>query len=308
MQISSHVARPGRSSDPSLRSKLANLLAPYGYLAPALLILGVFQLAPIFFVIWLSFHNGASLLGTDWAGLRYYRQMLQDPEVGTALGATIKFLIGFVPISTALALGLAMLLFEKLPGIGFFRILVLLPFITPVVATTLVWHWIFNPQYGLIDSVLYWLHVPTVDWFTSSFWSMAILVAYTIWHEVGFTTLIMLAGLTNIPREVRDAAEIDGTGPLAGFGLITLPLMGPWIFFVIVIDVIGAFQVFTQVLTLTNGGPDNSTTIAGFLIEQEAFQFFNLPYAAAISVTVLLIVAVLTGLQFAIGQRRVFYQ
>ena len=240
--------------------------------------------------------------------VRYYRQMVQDPEVRTALGATLKFLIGFVPFSTALALGLAMLLLEKLPGIGFFRILVLLPFITPVVATTLVWHWIFNPQYGLLDSVLYWLRVPTVDWFTSAFWSMVILVAYTIWHEVGFATLIMLAGLTNIPRELRDAAEIDGTGPLARFWLITLPLMGPWIFFVIVIDVIGAFQVFTQVLTLTNGGPDNSTTIAGFLIEQEAFQFFNLPYAAAISTTVLFIVAVLTVLQFAIGQRRVFYQ
>ncbi len=115
------------------------------------------------------------------------------------LGATLKFLAGSVPASTIIALGLALLLYEKLPGIGFFRILVLLPFITPVVATTLVWHWVFNTQYGFLDSLLYALHLPTVDWFTSSFWSMVILVAYTVWHEVGFTILIMLAGPDQYP-------------------------------------------------------------------------------------------------------------
>lgn len=308
MQVTDVGHRQSRPGSSSFRARLAELLAPYMYMAPALVILGVFQIAPILCVIWLSLHGGASLLGTDWVGLRYYQQMARDPQVITALGATLKFLIGSVPAATIISLGLALLLFERLPGIGFFRVVVLLPFITPVVATTLVWHWIFNPQYGFLDSVLYSLHIPTVDWFTSAFWSMVLLVAYTVWHEVGFSILIMLAGLTNIPREVREAAEIDGAGAFRRFWLVTLPLMGPWIFFVIVVGVIGAFQVFTQVLTLTNGGPDNSTTIAGFLIEQEAFQFFNLPYAAAISTTVLAIVTVLTILQFAVGQRRVFYQ
>ena len=297
-----------RADRGALAARLMGALAPYGYLAPALLILGLFQLAPIIAVIWLSVHRGTSLLGGAWVGLRYYQRMVHDPEVWMALGATLKFLVGTVTLSTLIALGLALLLFGRLPGIGVFRILVLLPFITPVVATTLVWRWIFNPQYGFLDSVLYGLRLPAVDWFTSPFWSMVILVAYTVWHEVGFTTLIMLAGLTNIPRELKEAAEIDGAGAIARFRLVTLPLMGPWIFFVLVIGVIGAFQVFTQVLTLTNGGPDNSTTIAGFLIEQEAFQFFDLPYAAAISTAVLAIVAVLTVLQFAVGRRRVFYQ
>jgi ABC-type sugar transport system permease subunit len=217
-------------------------------------------------------------------------------------------MIGTVPLSALIALGLALLLFEKLPGVSFFRVVVLLPFITPVVATTVVWQWIFNTQYGFLDSVLYWLHLPTVDWFTSAFWSMVVLIAYTIWHESGFTVLIMLAGLTNIPREVKESAQIDGAGAPSRFLHITLPLMGPWIFFVLVINVIGSFQVFTQVLTLTNGGPDRATTIAGFLIEQTAFQFFDLPYAAAISTAVLLIVALLTVLQFVIGNKRVFYQ
>lgn len=137
---------------------------------------------------------------------------------------------------------------------------------------------------------------------------MVVFIAYTIWHEVGFTVLIMLAGLTNIPRELREAAAIDGSGALGRFRSITLPLMSPWVFFVLVINVIGSFQVFTQVLTLTQGGPDHATNIAGFLIEQTAFQFFDLPYAAALSTTVLAAVSLLTALQFLIGNRRVFYQ
>jgi multiple sugar transport system permease protein len=302
------TVRPADRTHASPRSGLAAALAPYGYLAPALGIMGIFQLLPILYVIWLSLHKGTSLFNSAWTGLANYQRMVHDSQAWNALLATGKFMIGTVPVATLIALLLALLLFERLPGIGFFRVIVVLPFITPVVATTVVWQWIFNTQYGFLDSLLYWLHLPTVDWFTSPFWSMVVLIAYTIWHEVGFTVLIMLAGLTNIPRELREAAAIDGSGALGRFRSITLPLMSPWVFFVLVINVIGSFQVFTQVLTLTQGGPDHATNIAGFLIEQTAFQFFDLPYAAALSTTVLAAVSLLTALQFLIGNRRVFYQ
>lgn len=292
----------------SLWSRSGVALGPYGYLAPALVIMGVFQIIPIFYVIWLSFHHGTGLFGSSWAGLANYQRMLADPEVHASLQATLLFMLGTVPIGAALALGLALLLFESLPGLGVFRVIILLPFITPVVATTVVWQWIFNPQYGFMDSVLYGLHLPPVDWFTSPGWAMVVLVAYTLWHEVGFTVLIMLAGLSNISREVREAAHIDGANILGELRHITLPLMSPWILFVLVINVIDAFRVFTQVLTLTQGGPDHATTIVGYLIEQVAFQFFDLPYAAAISTTVLILVSILTVLQFLAGRRRVFYQ
>jgi ABC-type sugar transport system permease subunit len=288
--------------------RLTGGLQPYAYLAPALVILGVFQLAPIFYVIWMSFHRATSLFGSPWVGLTFYQRLLQDPEIGDALRATIEFTIGTVPVGAALALGLALLLFEGLPGVGIFRTLVLLPFITPVVATTVVWQWIFNAQYGFLDSVLVWFHLPTIDWLSSPFWSMVVLVAYTLWHELGFTVLIMLAGLTSIDRELHEAARIDGAGGWREFRHITLPLMSPWIFFVLVINLIGAFKVFTQVLTLTGGGPGHATTIAGYLIEQVAFQFFDLPFAAAISTTVLALVSILTLLQFALSRRAVFYQ
>jgi multiple sugar transport system permease protein len=281
---------------------------PYLYLAPAVIILGVFHVLPAVYIIWLSVHSGSSLFGSAWMGATEYQRLLHDPEVRASIVATVQFVIGTVPIGAAIALGLALLLFRWIPGIGLFRTAVLLPFVTPVVATTVVWQWIFNPQYGFLDSILYDLPLPTVDWFISPAWSMTILVAYSIWHDVGFTVLIMLAGLTSIDREVEEAAEIDGAGALQRFRYITMPLMSPWIFFVLVINTIGAFKVFTQVLTLTGGGPGNSTDIAGFLIERVAFQYFDLPYAAAISAAVLILVSALTIVQFAVSRRTVFYQ
>src|SRR5579872_2352572 len=197
------LARPARS----IGLRIGAVIIPWAYLAPAVLILGVFHVVPAFYVLWISFHSGTSILGSAWVGLTHYQQLFKDPEIFDSIVATIEFTLGTVPVGAAIALGLALLLYEKLPGLGFFRAFVLLPFVTPVVATTIVWQWIFNPQYGFVDSILYDLHLPTVDWFTSGFWSMTILVAYTIWHDVGFTVLIMLAGLTNIDREVREAAR-----------------------------------------------------------------------------------------------------
>jgi ABC-type sugar transport system permease subunit len=298
----------GTAPRPRRGLAIGRVVLPYAYIAPALLILGLFHTLPALYIIWLSFHSSTSLFGSAWVGLQNFQRLVDDPEILQSVVATLEFTLGTVVVGAAIALGLALLLYEKLPGLGVFRAVVLLPFITPVVATTIVWQWIFNPQYGLIDSLLYTLNLPTVDWFTSAFWSMTILVAYTIWHDVGFTVLIMLAGLTNLDREVREAARIDGAGRFQEFRTITLPLMSPWIFFVLVINTIGAFKVFTQVLTLTDGNPGHSTEIAGFLIEQTAFQFFQLPYAAAISSAVLVLVSLLTVVQFAVSRRTVFYQ
>lgn len=293
----------GRSRD------LSEAGGAYLYILPAILILTVFQVFPIFYVIWLSFHGRpTSLFSAAYVGLSNFHNLVNDPEVHTSLIATLEFTLGTVPVGALLALLLAMLLFEKLPGLSVFRALVLLPFVTPIVATTIVWSWIFNPQYGFLDSVLYTLHLPSVNWFNDPFWAMVILVAYSLWHEVGFTVLIMLAGLSGIDHEVKEAARIDGAGWFQEFRSVILPLMSPWIFFVLVINSIGAFKVFTQVLTLTGGGPEYHTELTGFLIQRMAFDYFDPPGAAALSVSVLLLVSIGTALQFAVSRRTVFYQ
>lgn len=288
--------------------RAAETLSPYLFVLPAVAILFLFHVFPIVYVIYLSFHRATGLFGTPSIGWADYQRLLSDPQIRDSLRATIEFTLGTVPVGAALALGLALLLFERLPGIAFFRTLILLPFITPVVATTIVWQWIFNAQYGFLDSLLIGLHLQPIAWFQSPFWAMTVLCAYSLWHEVGFTVLIMLAGLTTIDQEVREAARIDGAGPWTEFLHITLPLMSPWIFFVLVVNVIGAFKVFTQVLTLTGGGPGNATAIMGFLIEKIGFQYFDLTYAAALSVAVLVLVSLLSILQFTAARQRVFYQ
>lgn len=284
-------------------------LAAYGYVGPALIILLVWQVLPILYTFWLSLHAMPTAIFTaPWVGFHNFQSMVSDPEFHQSLIATLQFTLGTVPVGALLALLLALLLFENLPGLPVFRTFVILPFITPVVATTVVWTWIFNPTYGFLDSILYWLHLPTINWFASPFWSMFILIAYTLWHEIGFTVLIMLAGLTAIDREMREAARIDGANWLREFRYITLPLMSPWIFFVLVVNSIGAFKVFTQALTLTAGGPEHFTELTGLLIYNEAFNYFNPPYAAAVSVAVLVLVAIGTMLQFGVSRRTVFYQ
>lgn len=288
--------------------RAAEGVSPYLYVLPAVAILLVFHVFPILYVVYLSFHRATGLFGTPSVGLSDYQRLLSDPEIRDSLRATIEFTLGTVPVGAVLALLLALLLFDRLPLIGLFRTFILLPFITPVVATTIVWQWIFNAQYGFLDSILIDLHLQPVSWFADPFWAMVVLCAYSLWHEIGFTVLIMLAGLTTIDTEVREAARIDGAGPWREFLHITLPLMSPWIFFVLVVNVIGAFKVFTQVLTLTGGGPGNATAIMGYLIEKIGFQYFDLTYAAALSVAVLALVSLLTLAQFAVGRRRVFYQ
>jgi multiple sugar transport system permease protein/sn-glycerol 3-phosphate transport system permease protein len=292
-------ARRGRRRSP-LDTRTA-----YLYILPAFAVLFIWHILPIFYVIWLSVTRGTAI-NAGFVGLKNYNDLLHDPEVHDSILATIKFTLGTVPAGTVLAILIALLLFDRLPGLGFFRTLVLLPFVTPVVATTIVWNWIFNPTYGFLDSILYALHLPTVNWFVDPFWAMIILSAYTIWHGVGFTAIIMLAGLTSIDSSIREAARVDGAGPLREFFSITLPLLSPYIFFVVVIHSIDSFKVFTQVLTLTGGGPGHFTELAGFLIYREAFSYFYLDYASALSVVVLLVVSMGTLLQFVASRRAVF--
>jgi multiple sugar transport system permease protein/sn-glycerol 3-phosphate transport system permease protein len=290
---------------PGRRKSRINERTAYLYVLPAFAVLFVWQIVPIFYVVWLSITNGTAINAT-FVGLKNYQDLLKDPEVHDSILATVKFTLATVPAGTVLAILIALLLFDRLPGMGIFRTLILLPFVTPVVATTIVWNWIFNPTYGFLDSILYTLHLPTVNWFVDPFWAMFILSAYTIWHGVGFTAIIMLAGLTNIDSSVREAARVDGAGPVREFFSITLPLLSPYIFFVVVIHTIDSFKVFTQVLTLTGGGPEHYTELAGFLIYKEAFQYFYLDYASAFSVVVLVIVGIGTVLQFVGSRRAVF--
>jgi multiple sugar transport system permease protein len=211
-------------------------------------------------------------------------------------------------VRTALALLLAIALNQQLRGMHVFRAAYFLPTITSAVAAATVWRWIYEPNFGLLNSLLYAIgveHPPT--WISSPAWAMPALILLGIWQGLGFQMVIFLAGLQGIPAHLYEAAAIDGAGWWARFRHITLPLISPTTFFVLIISVIGSYQVFDQAFVLTEGGPGYATTTLVYYIYEYGFQFFKMGYAAAMAWILFAIVFVLTVIQFRIQARWVHY-
>lgn len=291
------------------RRHLLETLEAYLYLLPALAILGVFTIGPIGYIVFLSFHNWTgTATNMPWTGIQNYVALLHDTDFLNSLVVTALFIAGTVPVGVVIAFALALLLFGKARGIGIFRLAVLLPYVTPVVSTSIIWLWIFNTNYGFLNYMLSVLHLPTVDWLGNPQWALISVIIYTLWHEVGFTVVILLGGLTTVPTELKEAARIDGAGAWQEFRHVIWPLMTPWVFFVVLVNIIGSFKAFTQVLILTGGGPANATNLTGYFIYQQAFQYFQISYASTISVALFIIIAALSIIQAYVGRQRVFYQ
>ena len=211
-------------------------------------------------------------------------------------------------VALSLPMGLALLLNQKFPWRGFFRTLIFSPYITTVAAISLLWIWIFDPKYGLVNYGLSLLGVEGPRWLTSTTWAMPALIIMNVWHTVGYCMVIYLAGLSAIPRDLHEAAAIDGAGRWAIFRNITLPLLSPTTFFLVVTSLIGALQVFDSVAVMTQGGPVNATTVFNFYIYQQAFAFFRAGYAAAVALVLFAIILVLTALHLYLSRRWVHYQ
>jgi ABC-type sugar transport system permease subunit len=180
---------------------------------------------------------------------------------------------------------------------------VLTPYFTPLVATSIVWVWIFNPQFGLLDSLLRLMHLPAVGWLQSTTWAMPALIVYTLWHDLGFTVIIFLAGLATVSDELREAARVDGAGYWHEVRDVVLPQLMQTTLFVIVITTIDSLQAFTQIYTMTQGGPLGATTTTGFLLYQESFVFYRTGFGAAIAVVLFVVVALFTLLQLRLARR-----
>jgi multiple sugar transport system permease protein len=221
---------------------------------------------------------------------------------------TTYYVLGTVPVRTALALLLAIALNQQLRAMSWYRAAFFLPTITSAVAAATVWRWIYEPNFGLLNSFLYTIgvsHPPT--WVSSPVWAMPGLILVGVWQRVGFQMVIFLAGLQAIPNHLYEAASIDGANWWARFWHITVPLISPTTFFVLVISVIESYQVFDQAFILTEGGPGYATTTIVYYIYNYAFQFFKMGYAAAIAWILFLIVFLLTVAQFRLQSRWVHY-
>lgn len=268
----------------------------------------VFRLVPFVLSFYYSFTFYPILESPRWIGLANYAQLIKDQRFLNALYNTAYYAFFAVPLATIAGILLAMLLNMKVKGLSFFRTVFYLPSITPVVATALVWLWMFNPRAGVINYVLSLVGIRGPGWLGSPEWSKPALILMSLWG-IGGAVVIYLASLQDVPRELLEAAELDGANTPQKIINVTLPMISPVILFNVITGLIGAFQFFTEVHVITggSGSPADSTMMMSIYLWQSAFQFFKMGYASAQAWILFLIIVVFTAILFRISGRMVYY-
>lgn len=277
----------------------------YVFVLPSFLHLALFFLVPLGFSLWLSFHDwrGLNTRNPPFVGLENYQFMLEDRRWWNAMLNTFYYTFVSVPVGMAVSLGIALLMNLKIPGVYLFRAIFFIPVITSWVAVSVVWLWVLDGNIGLLNYALSLVGLEGPDWLTNPRTAMLALILIATWKGAGFQMIIWLAGLQGIPREMYEAAIVDGASRLQRFRYVTLPLLAPTTFFLLITGVIGSFQVFTPVFVLTQGGPRGSTDVAVYRIYQRAFVNFDFGYASALAWVLFAFIFLATLIQLAYMRR-----
>ncbi len=274
--------------------------AGYLFVLPSLLFLFVFVILPIIAAFYYSFSDYDLMSAPEWAGFRNYRNLLDDYRYPAGIRNTLVFAFGTVPTGVITSLLLAMLIDRNIRGIYSLRAMFYLPVVSSFVAVSLIWIWLYEPQFGLLNEILEATGLPRLKWLRSPTTALLSIIMLSVWKNMGLNMVIYLAGLQGIPPHIYEAAEIDGSGRLARFTRITLPLLAPNTYFVVIVYFIGALQMFTQVWVMTLnpdsdvGGPVDSTVTVVVLIYLNAFSYLEMGYSAAMSFVLFLIIALVT--------------
>jgi multiple sugar transport system permease protein len=289
-------------------TRILRVVEPYLYLLPTLFGLTLFSAGAVAASFFMSFTQWDLVSSPELVWVDNYISLWQSDLFWEVFRNTLYFICLAVPLSVVCSLALALAANTSLKGITFFRTAYFLPVVSSMIAVALVWSWIFNPEYGLLNYLLQSLFgIRGPAWLDSTTWALPAMVIVTVWKGLGYSMVIFLAGLQNIPEDLYHAATIDGAGVWKRFRHITLPMLSPTTFFVLVITLINSFQVFEQTYVLTKGGPANSTLTMSYYIYQNAFQFFQMGKAAALSYVLFAAIFVVTLIQFRVQKRWVFY-
>ena len=298
-----------------MRKKVSNTFSAYAFISPWIFGFILFTAGPIFYSIYLSGTTSTMLSPPQWIGLENYaRVVTDDPLFFTSLLNTLYYVVVAVPLGMLVALSLALLLNEKLRGLSFFRTIFFLPSITNMVAVSVLWLWIFNPEFGLLNTALNAVGITGPLWLQSEAWAKPSLILMSLWG-VGGGVIIFLSALQGVPQELYEAAALDGANARRRFFRITLPMISPAIFFSLVMSLIGSFQVFTQAFVMTGaaqpgseGGPNNATLFYVLYLYKKAFQEFKMGYASALAWILFFIILAFTIAQMKLSKRWVYYE
>jgi multiple sugar transport system permease protein/sn-glycerol 3-phosphate transport system permease protein len=278
------------------------------FVLPSLIGVAAFLLIPVVIVLVLSFVQWNFLTPPRWVGFANFSTMVQHDHIFHALLVSAYYVLWNIPFQTVLALALAMLLVRKMPAMGLFRALYVLPYMSTPVAMAVVWSWLFNAQNGLINHLLLLTGVHGPDWLGSTSTALPVVAMVNTWQYAGYNMLFFLAGLLAIPPQLYESASIDGASAFRQFTRITLPLLNSTMLFVLVTDIIGSFQIFDTVYVMTQGGPGNATNVINYQIYQTAFQNFDVGSAAAMSLVLFAVILVVTVIQFRFFRSRITYE
>jgi multiple sugar transport system permease protein len=282
-------------------------LVGYTFLLPDLVGLGVFVAVPIIGAFYVSLHQWAGIGQRKFVGLANYRELIHDQAFLHSLRVTAVYTFTFVPLLFVLSLALALLIHQKLFANGFFRSMYFMPFMLSLVVASVIWSFILDERAGILNTILGKIGIAPQPWLGSIRLAPWSIVIVTLWQSVGYSMIIFLAGLQDIPRDFYEAARVDGAGAVTRFRTITLPLLKPTSVFVLVISLIGAFQLFDPIFVITQGGPANATTTAVYYIYQNAFQYLRLGYASALAIVLFGIIFLFTLLQLRLFRHEPHY-
>lgn len=326
------VARAPVRSSAKRRRAIGEALTAYLWIAPAVLIIGLFHLVPVLYALYISLYRWGLTQG-PFVGLANYQRAIEDDELWNAFLVTIYYVLGTAPTALGIGFAIAWVLFGRIAGRGLYRAFFFLPYVTSTVAAAMVFGFLFHNKYGFANYLLglvgikpqKWLleWAPTSqlvlrglgidpglpEWLYGPSQALTVVILFAVWHGFGFDVVVFMAGLSNIPKEIEEAARIDGAGRWAVLRHVTLPLLSPTLLFLTVMATIRAFQVFNQIYILTpNGGPQGTTRNVVMLIFQNFYQRTErVGYATAIAMILFLVILAITLIQLRIGERRVHY-
>ncbi|MDP6507550.1 MAG: sugar ABC transporter permease [Chloroflexota bacterium] len=286
----------------STRSGVSTGVAGYLFITPSLIFIAIFVIGPIIGTLWYSLTSYDLMSSPRYIGLANFERIIDDDRFSRSMTNSLLFAFGTVPTGVVTSLLLAALINRQIRGIYAFRALFYMPVVSSFVSVSLIWLWMYEPQMGLLNDALEALGLPRLKWMRSAQTAMLSIIIMSVWKNMGLNMVIYLAGLQGVPPHLYESSEIDGAGRISQFLRITVPLLAPTTFFVVIVYFIGALQMFVQVFIMTQGqantsewgGPLDSTLTVVVLVYQNAFEYLKMGYASAVSFMLLLVAGVIT--------------
>lgn len=277
------------------------------FLLPSLIGLGLFKLLPILCSMVLTLFRWDLLTPPQFVFMQNFNNLIADEVFWSSLAHTLYYIAGYVPMVIVVGLALALVMNQRLKGVVIFRTAYFIPVVSSWAAVALLWKWIFNPRFGLLNYILGLIGIYGPSWIFDPLWAMPAIIITSVWKDLGFIMTLFLAGLQGIPEIYYNAASIDGAGSVRKFFAVTVPLLSPTTFFALTISLIHSFQVFDQVWIMTQGGPAGATAVLVEQIYKNATAYNRMGYASALSWVLFLLVFSVTGLQMIIQRKWVHY-